>query len=90
MAGLKIKFSISLDHHCHHHVVVVVNDHMSIPHDGTSCTGTDTDSVRTCTVSGWLQHPRFSGKIHSAKQINFFQRSILNAQTGIEPTTPRV
>jgi hypothetical protein len=43
-----------------------------------------------CTVSGWLQHPRFSGKIHSAKQINVFQRSILGAPTGIEPTTHRV
>jgi hypothetical protein len=32
----------------------------------------------------------FSGKIYSAKQINFFQRSIFGAPTGLEPTTPRV
>jgi hypothetical protein len=48
------------------------NDHMSIPHDGTSCTGTETDSLRMCIVSGWLQHPRFSGKIHSVKQREAF------------------
>jgi hypothetical protein len=47
-------------------------DHMSIPHDETSCTGTETDSVHMCTVSGWLQHPRFSGKNPFSQADKFF------------------
>jgi hypothetical protein len=55
---------------------------MSFPHDAYG-TSTETDS-------GWLQQPQLSGKIHSAKQIYFFQRSILGAPTRIEHTAQRV